>query len=127
MTSPHDSARESPEGAARKLKERVLVFIVVFLGLLIVAGIVAVVLRIIYLSTTGPVQRAASDTASAVEAVAADRIALPAGAVVKSVSASGDRLAVHYEGPAGAGIAVIDLASGAIVRKLEIVPETAQP
>lgn len=126
MTSPlNDPAREGPADAARKAKERVLVFIVVFLGLLIVAGIVAVVLRIIYLSSTAPAQRAGPD-AGAVSA-AVDRLALPAGAVVRSVSASGDRLAVHYEGPDGAGIAVVDLASGAVLRRIEVAPDKSAP
>lgn len=37
---------------------------------------------------------------------------LPAGAVVRSVSISGDRLAVYYDGAGAEGIAVYDLASG---------------
>lgn len=127
MTSTHEAAPESPEAAAaRKRKERVLLFIVVFLGLLIVASLVAMVLRVIYLSRTGPAQPA-SQPVPVAEATVADRLALPAGAIVKTVSASDDRLAVHYEGPDGAGIAVVDLASGVVVRRLEIVSEPAKP
>jgi hypothetical protein len=114
------------EEATRKRTERLLVFIVSFLGLLIVAGMTAVVLRIIYLSSTPSAQRETSEVeASAAPAAglpSADRLALPAGAIVKSVSLSEDRLAVHYEAPTGTGIAVLDLATGAVVRRVDIAP-----
>ena len=117
---------QASEAAARKRTERTLVFIVVFLGLLIVAGIVAVVLRIIYLSSQPAVQQAlpAAGAEAAGEAV---RLALPAGAVVKSVSLGGDRMAVHYEAPGGTGIAVVDVTSGAVVRRVDVVPGGSQP
>jgi hypothetical protein len=125
-TSNDSATREADDAAARKVKERVLVFIVAFLGLLIVAGITAVVLRIIYLSSTGPAQRTASQPegqpAAAAGQAAQDRLDLPAGAVVKSISVNGDRLAVHYEAPEDTGIAVLDLATGAVVRRVEVVP-----
>lgn len=129
MTEPTQApASASGEDSARPGKERVLVFIVVFLGLLIVAGLTAVILRIIYLSSTGPAQRTIAEEPAAAAAVAlpgedaASRLTLPAGAVVKSVSVGGDRLAVHYEAPSGTGIAVLDLASGAVVRRVEVTP-----
>jgi flagellar basal body-associated protein FliL len=55
MTQPSRDTEldEADEAAARKRTERLLVFIVSFLGLLIVAGITAVVLRIIYLRLQG--------------------------------------------------------------------------
>lgn len=111
--------------SARAVKERVLVFIVGFLGLLILAGLAAVIVKIIYLSSAPPAQpakQAAAGEAGAAVALAGDRLDLPAGAVVKSVSVGGDRLAVHYEGPSGAGIAVVDIATGAVLRRLDVVP-----
>jgi hypothetical protein len=118
------------QAAALKMKERVLVFIVAFLGLCIVAGLAAVVLRIIYLSSTreaassAPVQhvRPADQTASA-----RGSLSLPAGAVVKSVSLSGDRLAVHYEAAGETGIAIVDVVTGADVRRIDIVPGEPRP
>jgi hypothetical protein len=125
-TGPGETAEAA---AARKRTERLLVFIVSFLGLLIVAGITAVVLRIIYLSSTpsAPSELAQGETPAAPAAglPSAARLSLPAGAVVKSVSLSGDRMAVHYEAPAGAGIAVVDLVTGAVVRRVEIAPDGA--
>ncbi|HRN87913.1 MAG TPA: hypothetical protein PK271_04870 [Hyphomicrobium sp.] len=115
--------QQATDAAARKRTERTLVFIVVFLGLLIVAGIVAVVLRIIYLSSQPAAQQAALPAVAAEEAADAARLALPTGAVVKSISLAGDRLAIHYEAAGGAGIAVVDVASGAIVRQIDVVSD----
>ncbi len=128
MTQPPtgSAGRDIDDAEARKTKERVLVFIVAFLGLLIVAGITAVVLRIIYLSSTPSAQPAKSSGGSGVATTAAERLELPAGAVVKSVSASGDRLAVHYDAPAGSGIVVLDLATGAVLRRVDIAPEATR-
>lgn len=114
-----------PAFSPSNTKERALVFIVVFLGFLILAGLTAVVGRIIYLSSTSPAQPAkpeASAPAGVAEAVLG-RLALPQGAVVKSVSVGGDdRLAVYYEAPAGAGIVVVDLTTGAVLQRLDVVP-----
>lgn len=123
MTSSPNDPRVPAPGAA---KERLLVFIVVFLGLLIVAGIVAVVMRIIYLSSEPSAQRAdvvaTEDGANAIE-----RVPLPAGSSIKSISVNGDRLAIHYEGPSGSGVAVVDIASGTVLRRFEIAPGASQP
>jgi hypothetical protein len=135
MSEPSNDPDSSAiaQAAALKTKERVLVFIVAFLGLCIVAGIAAVVLRIIYLSSTHeaassapePVQ--ASPAASAAPSSATGSLSLPTGAVVKSVSLSGDRLAVHYEAAGEAGIAIVDVATGAEVRRIEIEPAGPPP
>ena len=127
MTSlPNRSASaQTRDASPRDLKVRALIFIVSFLGLLIVAGLVAVILRIIYLSSTPSAQRATTDAAEAPSA--ADRLDLPAGAVVKSMSVGVDRLAVHYDAPGGGGIAVLDLATGTVLRRVDIVPGGTAP
>jgi hypothetical protein len=135
MSEPSNDPDSSAiaQAAALKTKERVLVFIVAFLGLCIVAGIAAVVLRIIYLSSTreagsaAPQPMQASPAASAAPSSATGSLSLPTGAVVKSVSLSGDRLAVHYEAAGEAGIAIVDVATGAEVRRIEIEPAGPPP
>jgi hypothetical protein len=123
---PNRSASaQTRDASPRDLKVRALIFIVSFLGLLIVAGLVAVILRIIYLSSTPSAQRATTDAAEAPSA--ADRLDLPAGAVVKSMSVGGDRLAVHYDAPGGGGIAILDLATGTVLRRVDIVPGGTAP
>ncbi len=134
MSEPSSSSADPKPAVPRpqNTKERLLVFIVVFLGLLIVAGIAAVVLRIIYLSANPAPQALApasvSETAPVASAAGpAARLALPAGAAVKSLSLSGDRLAVHFEAPSGPGILIVDVASGGIVRQFELFPESRAP
>jgi hypothetical protein len=104
--------------------QRLLVFVVVLLGLMIVAGLVAVIGRVLYLSSRAPAQPAAADSgndAAKIErAIAEVPVPLPPGAVVKSTSLSGDRLAVHYEGPEGAAIVIVDIKSKAIVARVQI-------
>lgn len=127
QSSEQSAAREA---ATRKRTERTLIFIVVFLGLLMVAGIVAVVLRVIYLSSQ-PATQPASRAVPGADAVKTEAvplaIALPPGGVVKSLSLAGDRMAVHYEAPTGAGIAVVDVATGAVVRRFNVVPGGEEP
>ena len=92
---------------------------VIVMGVILVLGFATVIARIVYLVNRGgetvttvstPVQQAA-------------RLALPAGASVRNMSLTGHRLAVHYEGPAGGGIVILDLESGKPVSRVEIVPE----
>jgi hypothetical protein len=104
--------------------QRLLVFVVVLLGLMIVAGLVAVIGRVLYLSSRAPAQPAAessgNDAAKIERAIAEVPVPLPPGAVVKSTSLSGDRLAVHYEGPEGAAIVIVDIKSKAIIARVQI-------
>lgn len=135
--TPVPHAADRAEAAVRNRKERVLVFIVAFLGLLIVAGIAAVVLRIIYLSANPAANPAAPPglQQGSVEigprtqlgAVDAAQLALPEGATVKSLSLSGDRLAVHYEAGGKDAIAILDVASGAVLRRYDVVPGAPKP
>ena len=46
--------------------------------------------------------------------------AAPAGATVRNLSLSGNRLAVHYDAPSGGGIAIVDLATGRTVQRIEL-------
>lgn len=90
---------------------RGLKILVVTLGVLIVLGLFTVVGRIIYLAGRPDV----SQTAGAVTTAAypaRQRVELPQGADVKSLSLSGNRLAIHYVTPAKSGIAVVDLETG---------------
>jgi hypothetical protein len=126
MSSPrNDPAADAADANLPNPKvQRALVFVVVLLGLLIVAGLVAVIGRVLYLSSRSPAQPAAagsgSDTAKVERAIAEVPLPLPPGAVVKSTSLFGNRLAVHYEGPEGSAIVVIDLETKAIIARVQI-------
>ncbi len=98
--------------------ERTLKIIVAVLGVLIVLGVLTVIGRMIYLASRGPAQ-----SASASAIAATPRLALPAGAVIRSMALSGDRLAVHFDAASGSGIAILDLANGRTLSRVELVPE----
>lgn len=100
---------------------RALKLAVIAMGVMIVLGVLTVIGRIVYLASQGP--RQASSTAVSSRLAPAARLALPSGAHVRQVSLAGDRLAVHYESAAGSGIAVIDLVSGAVLSRIDVVPE----
>ena len=98
---------------------RLLKIAVVVMGVLILAGLAAIAARVFYLASRPARQPSGIALAAAGQA----RLALPDGAVVRHVALSGDRLAVTYEHPGGTAIAILDLATGETVRRIEVVPE----
>lgn len=94
---------------------------VVVMGIMIVVGVLVVIGRIVYLASTGP--RQAASPATAARIVPSAGLGLPAGSTIRQVSLSGDRLAVHYEAPTGAAIAILDLATGQVLSRITVVPE----
>jgi hypothetical protein len=99
---------------------RLLKIAVIAMGVVLVLGFVAVIARIVYL-----VNRSGDTTTTSVSQPIRDaaRLALPSGAVIRNLSLSGSRLAVHYDSPQGSGIVILDLATGAPASRIEIVPE----
>jgi hypothetical protein len=117
-SSPADLMRE--QRLQRNLK-----ILVGGMSLLILLGIGAVAVRMVSLATGSRATRSSAQTAIAAPS-GQIALELPKGAKVVSISISGNRLAVHHEGPSGTGIAVIDLDSGrriADVKALEAVPQ----
>jgi hypothetical protein len=104
--------------AAEARLQRNLKIVVVALGVLIFAGLATAVGRIIYLASAKPAQPVAS--AASVPLPSGAGLQLPAEAQVRSISLSGDRLAVHYEAQGAEGVAVIDLATGQPVASVGI-------
>lgn len=101
---------------------RALKIAVVVMGIMMVVGIFVVFARIVYLAN----QRGAQGTtvaASSTRLAPQAQLALPAGASIRQVSLSGDRLAVHYDSPSGSAIAVLDLATGSLLSRVQVVPE----
>jgi hypothetical protein len=100
--------------------QSILKFIVVALGVLLVAGLAIVIGRIIYLASAPPAQPVASSPVSANQT-----LQLPPGSEVRSISLSGNQMAVHYEMPEGSGIAVLDLSTGRKATHVSIVSAPA--
>lgn len=125
QAAAHDTGPGATLPDARELKlQRTLKIVVVGLGVLIFAGLALIIGRILYVASHSA--RDAGPDTSPVLAIAADqRLDLPPGAEVRSVSLSGNRLAVHYDAGGTAGIAVLDLATGRRITTIEVGPKGA--
>ena len=136
-TSPPEAGSLPPDslptGPLDPGQVRLLKIAVVAMGLMILAGLAAVVGRVIYLASGGQKQAVTVSGPSGApqgtawgagqRAPANARLALPPQSIVRHLALSGDRLAVQFDGPAGTGIAIIDVATGAVVSRIELVPE----
>lgn len=111
----------SPVQASAPLWLKVLVIV---MGLLIVAGFVVVAAEIARrMSTPNAARPPASGGANGFS----ERIALPSGARVVSMSAIGDRLIVHVETQGGPTAAyVIDPRNGALLGTIDFPPGVAR-
>ena len=108
----------SPAQASAPLKLKVLV---ILMGLLIVAGFVVVVAEIARRMSTPNAGRPPASAAFA------ERIALPSGARVVSMSASGDRLIVHVETQGGPATAyIVDPRNGALLGTVQFPPDVSR-
>ncbi len=114
------SAGASPLTPAEEALQRRLKMLVIGLGALLVIGLLVIVGRIFYMAARGGSQTQTAGSATlAPEAI----VSLPAGAVVRSLALSGNRLAVHFDTPAGSGIRILDLESGRAVSSIRLMPE----
>ena len=89
------------------------------MSLMIVAALLAIVGRVIYLASIKPSTSTQSNVV-ATEIAPAQTISLPPGAVVKGMSLNNNRLLVHYETTAGPGAAIFDLTTGKPVSQVQI-------
>jgi hypothetical protein len=97
---------------------RILKIAVVVMGIILLVGFAAVIGRIAYLVTKG----GATQTPAAHALAKTARLPLPGGAAVRSVALDGNRLAVHYDTPVGAGIAILDLVTGEPLVHVDLAP-----
>jgi len=122
------SAGATPE---QQRLQRVLKIVVATLAVLLFAGLAVAVARVIYLASAPVAQpsrsaQTAAPTPAPTPAIRPEQtLALPAGAQVRSVSLSGNRLAVHYDVGASSGIAVLDLQTGRTITNVAIEAKAA--
>lgn len=114
----------SQTGAAplkQSRNRRRLVILVITLGLLLVAGFVFMVGTIIYRISNGDSQRNEAETPADDGAVLATISLLrPAGAELVGATSSDDRLTLHFRGPGGELVLLVDLVSGQVISRIEI-------
>ncbi|PPD30425.1 MAG: hypothetical protein CTY20_03175 [Hyphomicrobium sp.] len=98
---------------------------VVVMAVILILGFIGIIARIFYLSSRLPPPQSAQQpplSAGAAQIAASAKLELPTGANMRSVSLAGTRLAVHYEGPSGSGIAIVDLETGRTISRVEVAP-----
>ena len=106
--------------------QRNLKIVVAALAALIIVGLGAVMVRVLGLAS-GSGEKSKSQVITTIVASPHGTLALeiPQGSKIISVSLSGNRLAVHHDGPAGAGIAILDLETGQ--RLFDVQPVESLP
>ena len=117
QAAPSHSANDN--GPLTSGQVKVLKMAIAFMGFLIVAALLAIVGRVIYLSAVK--KKAAAPAAVVAQTLVPNTtLMLPPGATVKSMSLQNDRLLVHYETQAGPGAAILDLATGKTLSEVSI-------
>ena len=106
--------------------QRNLKIVVAALAALIIVGLGAVMVRVLGLAS-GSGEKGKSQVITTVVASPQGTLVLeiPQGSKIVSVSLSGNKLAVHHDGPAGAGIAILDLETGQ--RLFDVKPVESLP
>lgn len=110
----------SPPPMFSPAQMRQLKVAVIAMGVILLLGFALVIGRIVTLVNSG--SRPAVVAAPPMQPQPA-ALSLPRGAVVRQMAISGNRLAVYFESPEGAGIRIVDLAAGGPAVSLPIVAE----
>ena len=120
MSEDDNKGGGSPGGSLLSEQQvRRLKVAVVVMSALLLAGIVTLIGRIIYLaSNRGEATAVAAGSGMVLKPEAA--VSLPSGHDVKAVGMSGNRMFVHHVGPQGDGVQILDLATGQVVSRVMI-------
>jgi hypothetical protein len=102
---------------------RILKVAVIAMGILLVGGFAFVLAAIVYQALRPAQVAGRSATDSLTQSGLNIDLPVPRDASVGALSLDGNRLAVQLNGSAGAGIAIIDLASGKIVARVRLKPQ----
>lgn len=95
-------------------------FIVIFLGVLIIVGVFALVIAIVY-RIGGSDEKGEAPTSVIAQSVENIAVSLPEGFELVSVSAAAPNLALHIRDADGKNIIqIIDPATGVLIRTIEV-------
>jgi len=93
--------------------------VVIFLGILLIAGFVLIFSTIIYRM----VKLADDETPAGKAGAAAEgEVAVPAGAQVRAMTLDGNRLAIHLAAEGGEEIVIVDVRQGSVLSRVRLVP-----
>ncbi len=122
QSAPSRSANDNgplTSGQVKALKAAIAI-----MSIMIVAALLAIVARVIYLSAIKTRTAAPAAAAVAVEPpgplAPQQSVSLPPGAVVKNISMIGNRLLVHYQTAGGSGVIIQDLSTGKALTDIKI-------
>jgi len=120
--APSHSANDNGPLSSGQVKA--LKIAIAIMSFLIVAALLAIVGRVIYLAS---IKKSAPSPSKLVAGKIAptQTMHLPSGAVVKSMSLNNNRLLVHYQTSTGTGAAILDLATGKTLSRVQIKPDEA--
>jgi hypothetical protein len=119
-TSPAKSGQEDDTEFVETPQLRMLRYAVIGMGVVLIVGFIVILGRIFYLASR---PGALASAPAATHLAAEPRLDLPNGASIKSLSLSGNRLAIQYVSPNGDGIAILDLESGRTLSRLKVTSE----
>lgn len=111
-----------PAGAQRTPAQRGLMFLVIFLGVLLVMGVAAVVIGLVVKLRQPPAEAPAAQPAVTAEA---SSWTLPAGARIEAMQVSGDRLVLRVATATGEEIDIVDTTNGRLIRRITAAPAGA--
>lgn len=141
MTKPDPDSPPPPTSFLPQAGEepgvRILKFVVLGLGALLFLGFAALIWRIGTMMNSSQEPRTATPATSiavpgrpteqntdasrnSVPAATSGVVAIPEGAIVTTMSLSGDRLAIHYTTAEGGNIIIFDLAAGQEIQRLRL-------
>ena len=128
MTTAVDPDNTPIEGTVFTPRQvRLLKFAVVAMGLMILVGLGAVIVGMIYqASKVGKTPVSAASPAALESGIAdAGALTVPEGSKVSSMALDGNRLAVHLTTPEGGEIAIVDLTTGRVLSRITLQTGTS--
>ena len=123
MTTAVDPDNTPIEGTVFTPRQvRLLKIAVVTMGLMLLAGLGAVIVGMIYqASKVGKTPVSAASPAALESGIAdAGALTVPEGSKVSSMALDGNRLAVHLTTPEGGEIAIVDLTTGTVLSRIKL-------
>ena len=128
MTTAVDPDNTPIEGTVFTPRQvRLLKIAVVTMGLMLLAGLGAVIVGMIYqASKVGKTPVSAASPAALESGIAdAGALTVPEGSKVSSMALDGNRLAVHLPTPEGGEIAIVDLTTGRVLSRITLQTGTS--
>lgn len=116
--SPSQSANDN--GPLTSGQVKALKIAIAVMSFLIVAALVAIVARVIYLASTKKATAPVAAPVVASELSPNVALSLPANSEIKSMRLHGNRLLVHFKTEKKSGAVVLDLATGKTLSRIDI-------